>query len=106
VAELRIEDATIRVEDTALADHRGRAVFEWTVTLDSGESWSSADLKGPVIGPEPSEREMLGTLLAFLSACAESGEDGEHADLFPPGLREWAEHNADEIAVEQCVLDG
>lgn len=104
MASIRIEDATVSVEDTAQADREGRPVFEWTISLDSGEEWSAEDLKGPVIGPEPSEEEMIPTLLSFLSAAIESreyrertGRDGENEDLFPAELLDWACQHADEI---------
>lgn len=39
----------------------------------------------------------LGTLISFLSACAESEEDGENYSLFGPAVRVWAEMNSDEL---------
>jgi len=100
MASIRIEDATVSVEDSTQADREGRPVFEWTVSLDSGESWSATDLKGPACGAEPSEEEMLATLLVFLGAAIEAREyGGENEDLFPAELLDWAAQYSDEIAM-------
>lgn len=112
MASIRIEDATIEVEDTAQADREGRPVFGWTIRLDSGEEWSAEDLKGPAIGPEPSEEEMVGTLLSFLSAACESrehrertGQDGENEDLFPAACLDWACQHSDEIGMMAIAIE-
>lgn len=106
MASIRIEDATVSVEDTALIDREGRPVFEWTIKLDSGEEWSAQDLCGPVVGPEPSESEMVKTLLSFLSAACESREfrertglEGENEHLFPSDCLDWAVQHSDEFAI-------
>lgn len=44
------------------------------------------------------------TLIAFLSAAAESGPDGENADLFSPATREWAEQHSDELTMLDLEL--
>lgn len=41
------------------------------------------------------------SLFAFLLACAESkDESSENYDLFPPQVREWAQHFSDELTNE------
>jgi hypothetical protein len=66
----KIGDVTFHVEDTWTASREGRAVFEWRAETED-ELWLAQDLCGPVIG-EPSEDEMLETLLSFVGAALES----------------------------------
>lgn len=103
--ELRLPDGMIRVVDTAEVNSSGAAVFEWAVTTEAGDEWRAANLLGPRMGPEPTEREMLDTLLAFLEAALESrryreetGRPGENEDLFPAELLDWADQYSDAIA--------
>lgn len=67
--------------------------WEWSVTLPVWESYSGEDLRQPQVG-EVTEQDILGALLSFLSAAAESyaysGKDGENANLFPLAVTEWA----------------
>ena len=64
---------------------------------------------------------MFGTLCSFMGACGESvryasvcGGEGENADLFPEGLRDWCAAHTDELSMvsfeleesgEQYILD-
>ena len=113
-ASVRIENAILVVDDTALLSDDSRPVYEWSVTLDSGECWEGGDLRGPVLpgAPEPSEEEMLTSFLGFLNAAGESqyfrtivaGPDAEpdpdgNESLFPPELSQWAAENYDEISI-------
>jgi len=109
--QIKINDGVVAVEDTAQSNREGRPVFEWTVATPKG-SWSAEDLCGPTVGPEPSELEMLGTLMSFLGAAAESfdyrertGDQGENEDLFPAPVVEWASANADEISMTQMEIE-
>lgn len=106
MAHATIGNATIVVEDTCLATQEGRPVFEWTVSLNSGEEWYAADLYGPVVGPEPGEDEMLRSFASFLAAALESrsyryrtGFTGENEYLFPVQLLDWAELFENEISM-------
>ena len=109
---VRIEDGIITVRDTGECSHDGRPVYRWTVALDSGQEWTNRDLCGPRMGPEPSEVEMLSTLLGFLSAALESreyhertGTKTENEDLFPSALIDWAAPHSDEISMLCVELD-
>jgi hypothetical protein len=64
---------------------------------------TAADLCGPAMGREPSERDMLATLASFVAAWAESnryGEngEGENSHLFPKSAEPW-EAYADEFSM-------
>ena len=110
---MKFTGAVVSVEDTAQSDRQGRPVFEWTVSLADGREFSEADLCGPRCGREPSEEEMLNTLLSFLSAAVESREyrerNGEELDedsnenLFPAPVVEWACTVSDEISWMACT---
>ena len=65
---LTLPPLTLTVEDTLGVSRDGRPVFRWTARHDDGRTWTAPDLHGAVLygQPEPSERDMLGTLLAFL----------------------------------------
>lgn len=109
---VRIADGTVAVEDTAQCNAHGAPRFRWTVVLDSGPSWAAEDLHGPRCGPEPSEREMLGTLLGFLGAALESrdcrentGRAGDNEDLFPAELLDWAAEHSDEVGMLACEFE-
>jgi hypothetical protein len=101
-----INGVTVSVENTDRYTTDNRSIFEWTIMLDGG-TYSEADLKSGC-GAEPSETEMLETLLAFLGAAAESyrydGMEGENSHLFPEPVVKWASDNEDEISYVQCGL--
>lgn len=98
-------------------DHSGKvgtlsvsANGEWLVEdgehveLDSG-----SDLRCPMA---QDYGEIMGSLLSFLGACAESrtyarqtGRDGENSDLFNDECGAWAEQNSDELAMMQYELE-
>jgi len=65
---LTLPPLTLTVEDTLGVSRDGRPVFRWTARHDDGRTWTAPDLHGAVLygQPEPSEHDMLGTLLAFL----------------------------------------
>jgi hypothetical protein len=71
-------------------------------------SYSSDDLASGVGGG--SLQSGLEALLSFLAAFAESvnprwgGTEGEHSDLFPRELRDWAVENSDEFSMVECEL--
>lgn len=102
-----INGVTVSVENTDRYTTDTRSIFEWKITLD-GETYSEADLESGC-GAEPSETEMLETLLSFLAAAAESyrygGMEGENSHLFPEPVVKWASENSDEIGCAQCDLD-
>lgn len=89
--------------DTVGSDAKCRTVYRYCVIVD-GKSHEAADLRSGV-GQSPTEREMLGTLLAFLGAAGESYPNGENADLFPPWLSEWASLNQEEIDMEREEIE-
>lgn len=51
------------------------------------------------VGLDHGPRDMLGTLISFLTACAESSPDSENTHLFPAGVAEWAQVHSDELTV-------
>src|SRR4051812_11001403 len=94
-----LSDAAISIEDVG-ANGEGRRVFRYCVTV-GGDTYGASDLRSGV-GHTPTEHEMLGTLLAFLSCAADEGDD---CDLFPVWLREWAAANQDEIDMEREEIE-
>ncbi|MCK0441094.1 hypothetical protein MUG78_16970 [Gordonia alkaliphila] len=96
-----IGDATITVECLGVDFTQGRRqLYRYTITT-ADWSHTAGDIRSGV-GAEPDEEEAFRTLLAFLSACAESrayAGDSENADLFPEDVGAWAEANSDEIAI-------
>ena len=99
-ATLRAGNLAITVDyaDTRTAD--GRQSYRWAVTIlgPDGGAWTDTDLNGPACGADPMPREMLGTLLSFLSAALESrsyrertGRAGENEDLFPADMLDACE---------------
>ena len=102
-----IDGVTISVENTDRYSTDNRSIFEWTIQIE-GETYSAADLKSGC-GAEPSETEMLETLLAFLGAAAESyrydGMEGENSHLFDEPVVKWASEHTDEIGCAQCDLE-
>lgn len=99
-----IGEATISIErDGETRDNRDR--FRWYVDIGT-EEYTGNDLHSGVGGCLI--QSALESLLSFLGAFAESwqysGADGEHADLFPSGLADWAMSNSDEIGMAQIEL--
>ena len=96
-------DIDISVENTT----DDRMTFEWTIEL-AGQQYREANLKSGC-GADPSESEMLGTLLTFLGAAGESyrydGMEGESSNLFPEPVVKWASENVEEIALAQYDLE-
>jgi hypothetical protein len=45
------------------------------------------------------------SLFAFLLACVESSEGGENYALFPPEVRQWADHFSEEIQDQYLQLN-
>lgn len=93
--------------DGLVSDDPTRVRAQYAYRLDAhhagGWSHTGQDFHSGVLGrcpvdPQraPTCEEMMATLLVFLSACAESGEN---SDLFPAIVRDWAEANQDEISM-------
>lgn len=97
-----VEGARLEVEDTCGCDAEGRPVFAWRVFSENGSLLGEGgDLRGPRVG-EPTELEMLASLLAFLEHSAES-EDG--AILFPAPVVAWArEVGEDALSIARSDL--
>lgn len=49
--------------------------------------------------------EGMESLLSFLMACVESGEDGDNTDLFPAHVREWAEEHVSDLQILQMDIE-
>lgn len=96
---VRIGDTFISIEPTCTRDHSGKPLWRYFIDgphlIHEGEDLAGWD----------DSRGMLGSLLSFLSACAESYPDGECADLFPANVAEWAQENSDEISIISLELD-
>ena len=101
-----IDGVTISVENTDRYSTDNRSIFEWTIQIE-GETYSAADLKSGC-GAEPSETEMLETLLSYLGAAAESyrydGMEGENSHLFDEPVVKWASEHEGGIGYEQSKL--
>ena len=94
-ATLRAGNLAITVDYADARTDDGRQSYRWAVTIlgPDGGTWTDTDMSGPACGADPMPREMLGTLLAFLSAALESrsyrertGRAGENEDLFPADM--------------------
>lgn len=102
---VRIGTAWVSIE-AMHRDHEGRVVYRYAIDtpdlshegndLHSG-CGDNADAAGV--------RRAMATLLSFLGACAEADDRGDNADLFPANVKEWAEANADELALMQYELE-
>lgn len=96
-----IGEATIAVECLGVDLAQGRRqLYRYTITT---ATWThtAEDIRSGV-GAEPDEEDAFQTLLAFLSACAESRAypgGGENSSLFPEDVGAWAEANSDAIAL-------
>ena len=97
---LRIGDVWVSLEHIGCAD--SRMVFRYYL---DGPDWchEDSDLRSGCQGA--TLQKMFGTLLAFLSACAEgrqyqtrTGRKSENGNLFPERVGQWAEENSDEIS--------
>ena len=100
---LHIGGAWVQLERLPGLNSENRTVYRWTIDLPDGAEFTGSDLRSGCGGG--SLQSGFESLLSFLGAFAEAGEDRENSDLFPAGLREWAESAADEIAVTACDLD-
>ena len=79
----------------------GRQSYSWRIDFANGYGFSSlsgiddvnSGCGAPIDAPTRSR-----SLSSFLGAFAEASEHGECFDLFPIGLRDWAEANVDELS--------
>lgn len=97
---LNIGGALVQLETLPARSSDNRTVYRWTIDLPGGAEFTGSDLRSGCGGG--SLQSGFQDLLTFLGAFAEGGEN---ADLFPEGLREWAESAADEIACLRCELE-
>ncbi len=98
---LSIGGATIQLERLAIRSDDNRQVFRWTIDLPNGKASKGSDLRGGCGGRETFQ-EMFCTLLGFLDASAEGGEN---EDLFPRQVVRWAKQNSDEIGMMRCGIE-
>ncbi len=95
-------------ERDELGGYRQR--YTYTIAANGWE-YVGNDIRSGV-SAEIDEPGMLGTLLGFMGACAESrqyrdrnGYDGENVDLFPEHVGQWCEDYSDEIGLMAYELD-
>jgi hypothetical protein len=104
-AGIDVGDATLSIEYSDGYAGNGRNRFHYFIDSPDIE-YEGDDLTG-IHGLQ----EGLASLLAFLSAAAESyrytmgGHESDNADLFPPEVMRWAYHNADEIGMAEIDLE-
>lgn len=107
-----IGDSTITVvrDGKSLNPDGWRQRYSYSIVTPEWH-YSDNDLSSG-IGDAVDEASATSTLLAFLSACAESrlyrsrnGYGGVEADLFPDHVGEWAEEYADEITMLSMELE-
>lgn len=82
-------------------DWEGRTIYRYEIAggWHGGRVYNDgADLHTGV-NIDHGPRDMLGTLISFLTACAESFPAGENAHLFPNGVAEWAQVHSEELAL-------
>lgn len=87
----------------------GRTAYNVWLDLPAGE-FNITDLSSGMQGGDL--QEGMSSLLAFLSAAAESyeyeqrtGKPGENADLFPRPVVEWACQHSDELSCLQMEIE-
>jgi hypothetical protein len=109
VIQVSVGNGTVSVESDGPALEPGRLGgyrqrYTYTITANGWEYVGNDIYSG--VGAEIDEPGMLGTLLSFMGACAESreyrtrnGYGGEHVDLFPEHVGQWCEDYSDDIAM-------
>jgi hypothetical protein len=101
---LRIGDAVLNLESTALANCRTRATF----VLDIGDQTCRIDDLYSGMNGYRSVVEPFAVMLSFMGACAEAfrarANPGENADLFTPFVAQWCADHANDIDSAQCAL--
>lgn len=106
----QISDAHVTIEHDGQTVE-GRQQYTYVIATPHWE-YVGNDLSSGV-GVDVDEPGMLATLAGFLYACAESRAfarraghgRGENSDLFPEHVGEWAEQNADELAILSAEPD-
>lgn len=96
---IKVEDGFISLEPTERRGEYGKPIWNWYVDIPAGE-FEGTDLMG-----WGDHKAMMEDMLGFLGAAAESYPDGEHAELFPVAVVEWAHQNSDEISILACELE-
>ena len=111
MAAVRVEDAhgrsEINIEPTR-RDKEGRVVWRVVIVNDDGqEIYDAAELRSGV-GSDVDARDMMRSLLGFLTAAAEAYRspypDSENRDLFPETVMEWAYHYDSELQMLEFDL--
>lgn len=110
-----VGEATISITYAERPGRDGRVRYQWFIDGLNLEA-SGDDLQSGCGGG--SIQEGMQSLLSFLSACAESirygrqydaqgniTKDGEHADLFPAKVGEWAIQHSDELSMLALELE-
>ena len=99
--QVSVGNGTVSVEsDGAEYDGGGyRQRYTYTIAANGWEYVGNDIYSG--VGAEVDETGMLGTLLSFMGACAESRQypDGENSDLFPEHVGQWCEENSEDIGM-------
>lgn len=97
---VRLGNVEISINPSSNRDHYGKTVWHWYID-GAGLEASGDDLAG-----WGDHREMMGSLLSFLSACGEgvsyqerTGRESENADLFPPDVALWCSSHSDELSM-------
>lgn len=99
----------LRVERNG-EDWEGRTVYYYSITGPGLWHVEYDDLRTGV-GVDDGPGAMLASLLAFLTACAESisylpGGGGENSGLFPRDIAEWAAQHSDELTMLRLEIEG
>ena len=97
---IKIEDGFISLEPTGRTGEHGKPIWKWFADIPAGE-FEGSDLMG-----WGDHKGMMGDMLAFLVAAAESQPGGDSTDLFPMAVTKWARQNSDEISILSCELEG
>ncbi len=103
--QVSVGNGTVSVEydgqywDTETGLGAWRRQYRYVITAN-GWQYVGNDIRSGV-GAEIDEPGMLGTLLGFMGACAESRQypDGEHSDLFPDHVGQWCVDYSDDIGM-------
>jgi hypothetical protein len=100
MAGVRLGNVEISITPSSNRDHYGKTIWHWYIDGEGLEA-SGDDLAG-----WGDHREMMGSMLSFLSACGEglsyqerTGNESDNADLFPPDVASWCATHSDELSM-------
>lgn len=102
----------ISIQPSGKTDHRGAPRWSYFLDIPFAGVNRTREHTGDDLAGWGDAREMLGTLLSFLTACTEArsyrqrtGRDSENEDLFPDYVAEWAQQHSYELSMLSLELE-